>query len=625
MEPTHTLGNVVCLESAEISDVLQPRFLKMLRKDKQLQAVWKGKRPEFKSRSEYDMSMASRLCRLAFSAEETYSILLQMPSGRNRKGTQEYFERTIGKAQRGKQTREAAPKMNIRHKNYKEVAEEIYNIRQKWGRNDDRRIFEIHSQVAQKTIADLKVRGHFLNDGLHGYVFIEKEKKLVKIHPDEIECSLLLSRYGINSTERIFKYLLEALRVEALESGLHTEVHRFSYFDQSGFKIYLYNHSSQVYKISLDGTELVPNGTDGVLFLADSKTQPFTIAKTHSSSDSLDKVLFCKVNYSSGLLTQDEQRLVFKLWFYSIFFPQMMTTKPILVLVGEKGSGKTSAIRKVGVLLFGKNFNVTPLSKDSRDFDAGVTNSIFLALDNADAKCPWLDDRLAVVATGGSIKLREYYTTNKLVEFPTCCYLALTSRTPHFRRDDVADRLILIKVMRFTQFRSESVLLTEISDERDVILSEVVSTLQDILPALKKDQDKEYPSMFRMADFYTFSMKVGPCLGIEKESMEEMFLKLARQQSYFSLEQDPTVVLLLLWAEKNPDQEVTNKQLWERLKALAKEERMDFPYKTGFASFSQIMSHLRPKLKDFFDISERSIGGHRKVYAYRPKWKEDGD
>lgn len=30
---------------------------------------------------------------------------------------------------------------------------------------------------------------------------------------------------------------------------------------------------------------------------------------------------------------------------------------------------------------------------------------------------PWLDDKLAVVATGGMLKRRLYYTTNQLVEY----------------------------------------------------------------------------------------------------------------------------------------------------------------------------------------------------------------
>jgi len=346
----------VHLDLAEVSDELPERFQQLLKENEQIRGVWKGTKPIFKSRSEYDMSMASRLCRLEFSTEEVYSILLQMASGRGKQGRKDYFERTIGKAQKGKQRREAPPNMNVRHEEYQEIADEIYEIRQKRYQGDLRRPFEIHSEVAKIMIRDLRSRGGFLNDGLLGYFFLEKERKLVKIHPDEMECRLLLGRYGINATEALFKYLLEALRVETLENGTQTEVHQFCYFDQRMFRIYLFNHDSEIYRISPDEVDLVPNGTDGVLFVADSKTQPFRVVEVDSSSNSLETALFLKVNYCEGFLTADEQRLVFKLWFYSIFFSQMMPTKPLLLLVGEKGSGKTSTIRKVGVVLFGENF-----------------------------------------------------------------------------------------------------------------------------------------------------------------------------------------------------------------------------------------------------------------------------
>jgi hypothetical protein len=53
-----------------------------------------------------------------------------------------------------------------------------------------------------------------------------------------------------------------------------------------------------------------------------------------------------------------------------------------------------------------------------------------VVLDNADRKCNWLNDRLAVVATGGNVKRRDYFTTNTLVEFKVLAFVGITSRTP---------------------------------------------------------------------------------------------------------------------------------------------------------------------------------------------------
>ncbi len=512
--------------------------------------------------------------------------------------------------------------MGAEPKTYEDIAQEICETRKKQGKSDSRREFEIHAEVARIMIRDLHSRGRFYNDGHDAYFFHKAEKRLIEIHPGETECRLLFARYRINATEKIFRYLLEALRVEALQHGMRTEVYRLAHYNSKAATLYLFNYNDQIHRITWESIELVPNGTDGVLFKADGKAEPFTITQPQPSSSDccLEKVIISRMNFSDGLLTRDEQCFLFLLWFYSMFFQEIMPTKVILALLGEKGSGKTISIRKIGLLLFGKQFNVMPLSKDSKDFDAAVTNSAFVAIDNADTKCSWLDDRLAIVATGASIKRRAYYTTNKLVDFPTCCYLALTSRTPHFRRDDVADRLLILKVKRFEKFVSEADLLDELAEHRNVILTEVVGKLQECVKALKDEQGKNYSSEFRMADFYSLAMKLSPCFGIEKKEVRSVFFKLSRLQSSFTLEEDPTVLLLLAWAEDNQDREVTNKELWEELKERAAKEKMDFPYRDNWLSFAQRMTQIRRNLSVFFTISERSIGGNRKVYEFKPKW-----
>ncbi len=102
LTPVISQGASVCFANldnpAEIDGQAYGRFQELLQEDPKLHAVWSGERPEFESRSEYDMSMASRLCWLGFSNEEIYAILLRMPSGRGKEGRGDYFQRTIGKA-----------------------------------------------------------------------------------------------------------------------------------------------------------------------------------------------------------------------------------------------------------------------------------------------------------------------------------------------------------------------------------------------------------------------------------------------------------------------------------------------------------------------------------------------
>jgi hypothetical protein len=287
----------------------------------------------------------------------------------------------------------------LRH--YQAVAAEIIAIRRNEGSPHKRRPFEISAEVAKILLADLHDRGRFYHDGTQVYVFFEAEKKLIIIDPDDTECTLMLADYGINPSEEIYGYLLNALRVEALKHGTETNIYRLAYYNAATFTVYLFNHRHQIYRISPETIDLVDNGTDGVLFLSSSNAQPFEVTEDDESSSWLDRVLVSTINFAADRLTRDEQRLLFLFWFYSLFFESLMRTKPILAFIGPKGSGKSITNRKVGMLSFGEHFDVTPLTHDPKDFDAAVTNSPFVAIDNADTKRDWLEDRLATVATGG--------------------------------------------------------------------------------------------------------------------------------------------------------------------------------------------------------------------------------
>jgi hypothetical protein len=502
---------------------------------------------------------------------------------------------------------------------YEKVAEAIYAARQKSGNQDRRREFEINKDVTSQILEHLGAVGRFYTDGHKAYFFFQTEKRLIEISTEDDGFRLLLHRYGINPTEAVYRWIAEALRNEALANGQRTDIHRLAHYDPRRFTVYLSDFQNRIYRISGDRIELVDNGTDGVLFLSDPKARSFERGEVSGAPPKLTEVITSKINFADDTLTPGERQRIFELWFYSMFFEIIMPTKPIVAFIGPKGSGKSITLRKVGMLMFGERFDVTPLTNDSKDFDAAVTNSPFVAFDNADRKCAWLNDRLATVATGGTIKRREYYTTNRLVEIPTHCFVGITARTPHFRRDDVADRLLIMKVERFESFISEKLLLTEVMTNRDEILSEVILRLQVIVRALRAEQGVDDSCAFRMADFADFAMKVARQEGWG-EQLKRIFGKLGHEQSEFTLEGDPIFETLSIWAPDHPEQEVTYKELWAELKKVAENEGIDFQeYANNARGFARRMPNIRPNLEEFFDITDIPRGGHRVVHTFRPK------
>ncbi len=190
--------------------------------------------------------------------------------------------------------------------------------------------------------------------------------------------------------------------------------------------------------------------------------------------------LLSGIHFVPGVLSEADQKLLFVLWVLTLFFPQLFPTRIILALIGEKGSGKSSLLRRVGQLLFGPKFNVSALTGKPDDFDAAITTDPLVIADNADDAPSWFPDKLAVLATGGAIKRRILYTTNKLGEFPIVANVAVTSRTPNFTREDVAERLLPLNVQRIESFEPESALLADLLQRRDQIVSAIAVDVRSL-------------------------------------------------------------------------------------------------------------------------------------------------
>jgi hypothetical protein len=298
---------------------------------------------------------------------------------------------------------------------------------------------------------------------------------------------------------------------------------------------------------------------------------------------------------------------------YSLFFGSIMPNKPILAMVGERESGKSHTLRKVGKLFFGEGFDIVSHSKDVKDFDAKVTNCSYAAFDNVDGKTEWLNDRLATVSTGTHISRRDLYTTNEEVAYPVNCFVAITSRTPQFKRDDVASRLLIMRVRKLPQFKAEEKFLKWVREHRNQILTEVLYHLQEIISALKAEGDRELFGKFRMGEFHDFCLQISHHFGIA-EKVKGILDKIGQEQSTFTLDDEPIYELLEEWVEKHDGREISTTELCSELSKLAEKHNIHFPYKNNVRSFSQKFKNVKSNLEEFFNIQERK-GGARKKYV----------
>jgi len=215
-------------------------------------------------------------------------------------------------------------------------------------------------------------------------------------------------------------------------------------------------------------------------------------------------------------------------------------------------------------------------------------------LDNVDSFCKWIEDRLATVATGQTIKLRKLYTTNEMLSFPTRCTIALTARTPRFRRDDVVDRLQILRVNRLEAFNKESNWYSEIEDNRARLWAQILTQLNAVVSALGRSAESGVDNI-RMADWASLAVTIGTALG--EEALTRSALEASElDKAHFLLEADEIYDLLHALANDRPESTWKGGELFAELKRRADAADVEFTIKSP-RSLGRILHRLEPALK----------------------------
>jgi hypothetical protein len=493
--------------------------------------------------------------------------------------------------------------------------------------------FEKKRKISEYILQSLKKVGRFINTSTSSYYwFDDRTMSLYSIlEKDEVLGAFIETEFGLNTTEPEYKYLLSSLKTEAINNGMNTEVQRFAYYDDNNKSLYVSNNNQQIYKLDGGKIQLVTNGTDNVFFESEELYESFEYKENYMKC--IDELIIDSINFEEGegvTLDAEQQRKLFKIWFESLFFESILPTKPIQVMIGVKGSGKTSTQKGVGLLLFGKNFHTTTISKEA-DFIATISNSYYVAFDNVDALVPWLNDALARVATGQRISMRKLYTTNDKDDFIPKCFVSLNSRTPCYKRDDVASRLLVFRVGGFNNFKSQNEIEQRILEMRNDLWSELLNDLNEIVNHMRNNTEVKYSS-FRIADFAVLGIHINAVLYGDRNEYLKLIDLMGKKQSQFLLEDNHLFECLSLWLDisrprvrssrtyTNINRWVSSSDLFKEFKLIVEKENSGLIFE--FKSTTSLGVQLKNGLEDLrteFDIKTNPSRA-RNLYSFN--WKD---
>ena len=196
-------------------------------------------------------------------------------------------------------------------------------------------------------------------------------------------------------------------------------------------------------KVTAESAAMVDNGTDGVVFEQGYALDPWELLP---EGEARDPFAACRV--FADISTVDGRGLMLvRLWFSGMF--GSVGWKPLLVLTGDVGSGKT----RVAVAMFqllGIPQRVTAIDAlgNIKDFWTSVDKGGLFCLDNADHYVPWLPDALSVVSTGGTFEKNASIRIPRRSPRRPGAGRWSPARTLFRERRGLGDRLITVNLQR---------------------------------------------------------------------------------------------------------------------------------------------------------------------------------
>lgn len=460
--------------------------------------------------------------------------------------------------------------------------------------------------LAEAVCAWLGVRGRFyfdLADRGHGTAmwFDAREKRLHRVRQDYFRS--WLSRATAFSREfRDYKMFVAGVEDEALVGDATLGITPRRFWHREGDAVYISSGEGRMVRVTAGGVDEVDNGTDGVVFEQGFVLSPWSLC---GEGEARDPFAACQV--FSGISTVDGRGLMLvRLWFMGMF--GVDGWKPLLVLSGDVGSGKTRVAAAMFQLL-GIPQRVTAIDAlgNVKDFWASVDKGGLFCLDNADHHIQWLPDALSVIATGGTFEKKKLYTDTETVTQEARCWAVVTSANPSFAADaGLADRLITVLLQRVDRDTAESTLTREIEAARDAGLSWICHTMRRALAddlAVPRGMNRRHP------DWAGWVWRLGAAAGMAVEA-ESAIRENEGFKATFALQNDAFGRFLLagiLGPFKG-----TAEQLSQHLKAAC--EGFD-PEFWSYAKIGKALKRLNVALNQVFGFAKLNHSGTA-VYVF---------
>jgi len=418
---------------------------------------------------------------------------------------------------------------SFHNKNEKSLSETIWEIIKNELVSDNKKIPSIEEEV----ILYLDNNGIFIAFEWKINYFDRKNNNLYNIE-DKTFKYFLSNLTKLNMANSIFKYCIGAIKSHSYTFWRKINLKRFSYYNEIDNSLYVYNNDSIIH-ISEHSINNIDNGYNDIIFEKNYRNEKWDFIKNVNRKKDYIKELINSMNFKDGILNMEEIEIIIKYYIYSLFFPELFEWKVIINVIWDMGSGKSFFFSTLLKIFYWKKTKLIPFPKSEKNFYTILMNNYLVFFDNVDINTNSIKSKLDIIANASTWWVLKWNGDNwKQFEWDISANLGINSMEPNLNRRDISDRSIILELERKRKYTSWRMSQNNYVDNRNIILSMICYTMQDILKNIRKY--KEYETDFRISDFSTFVLNN---FKDDEEKIHKIFKKLIKVQQQYTNENEP--------------------------------------------------------------------------------------
>lgn len=442
-------------------------------------------------------------------------------------------------------------------KNWKDLRE-LYQ-----GKREEKRKESSPSSI----LIHLSEQANFYKDDLEeGYalVKIDNHRELYKIKSQKFKKWLTFIYYketGKAPSTEAMSQALSVIETKALFEGESVTINRRVARKDDRFYYDIGDKEWSVVEIYPGGWQVLNNAP--VLFYRNKNMKSQCIPINKGDVHLIDKHFRFK---------NIDDLFLFKVYVIHCLIPQI----PHLISIfhGEKGSSKTTSVRKTKRIVDPSSRDLLSMPKGKNELALILANNYLCAMDNLEKLQSEQSNLLAMASTGGGVSKRTLYTDDDetILDFKRC--IVLNGINIVATKPDLLDRSILLELKRIPpkDRKDEESIWKEFDEDLPIIFSGILSVLGDAMEIYPTLNLQELP---RMADASKWGYAIAQAMG----ETGERFLKVYRGNQFETnretIADHPVAAAMVALVRTHNHYESSVSELLNILEKIAVEEKIN--------------------------------------------------